>query len=194
MKRILSVLCAAIMLAVMASPASAAGKDTKAPTITKTNPADCGSDVMIEAAITVRFGENIQKGKNIAKISLKESDLKSIGFTYEIKDNLLKITPKAKLKYNTIYTVTVPAAAVKDAAGNNLAKAYTFNFITETDPAKATQSEDPEAKKYILEIEASMDTELNETMIAYFTQILKNFGIDATFLDVKEVKEKEKSK
>jgi methionine-rich copper-binding protein CopC len=178
------------MLAIMTSPVSAAKKDTKAPTITKTNPIDCDSDVMIESTIIIRFSEKIQKGRNIAKISLKESDLKSIGFSYEIKDNLLEITPKADFKYNTIYTVTVPASAVKDAAGNNLARAYTFNFITEISPAEAAkQSANTETKKYIIEIEANLDGELTEAQIAYFSQILKNFGIDAAFLDIREADE-----
>lgn len=190
MKKFISIICVVIMLAIMTSPVSAAKKDTKAPTITKTNPIDCGSDVMIESTIIIRFSEKILKGRNIAKISLKESDLKSIGFTYEIKDNLLEITPKADFKYNTIYTVTVPALAVKDAAGNTLARAYTFNFITEISPAEAAkQSSNTENKKYIIEIEANLDGELTEAQIAYFSQILKNFGIDAAFLDIREADE-----
>lgn len=195
MKKIISLICIFLMLSEMTTPAYAAKKDTTAPTITKTAPTDYDSDIMIESTIILRFDESIQKGKNIAKISLKESDLKEVKYTYEIKDNFLILTPKADFKYNTIYTVNVPAKAVKDTAGNNLAKDYYFDFITEVDPAEAASEEQkPDSIKYIMTIEATMDEELTDTKLEFYTQILNDFGIEAKFLDVQEEDDKSTNK
>lgn len=56
------------------------------------------------------------------------------------KDDYLLITPKAELKYNTLYSVLIPKAAVKDKTGNNLAADYTFRFITEIDPGELEET------------------------------------------------------
>lgn len=186
MKKVISLMVGiVVILAIAATPVSAAKKDTKAPVITKTNPVDYGTEVMIDGSILIRFSETVQKGKNIGKITWKETETKSIGFTYEITDKFLKLTPKAALKYNTFYTVTITAAAVKDAAGNNFAKAYSFNFITEEDPAKAVNpSNSGKSLTYILELEATLDEELTEVKLAYFEAMLKQFGINATFRNV----------
>ncbi|HWT75976.1 MAG TPA: Ig-like domain-containing protein [Mobilitalea sp.] len=186
MRKIISLLCIILVLAaVMTTPAEAAKKDTKAPVITKTDPVDYATDIMIESTIIIRFNEAVQKGKNIAKISLKENETKSIEFTYEITGQFLKLTPKTQLKYDTLYTVTIPASAVKDKAGNNFAATYSFNFLTETDPSKAsTETASTDGITYSIEIEATMQEALTPTKIAYFEQMLQKFGINATFKNV----------
>jgi ribosomal protein L7/L12/methionine-rich copper-binding protein CopC len=185
MKKLVSMICIAVMITLTATPVTAAAKDTKAPVITKSDPADCATDVMVDDTIVIRFSEAIKKGKSIAKINLKESDLISVAFTYEITGNLLKIMPKEKLKYDMIYTVSIPASAVKDAAGNNFARQYILTLITEADPNKAADTAgNSDGLKYILEIEAAFDSELTKDKIAYFTELLSMFGIDAKFLSV----------
>lgn len=185
MKKIISMICIVLVLASMTSSVYAAKKDTKAPVITKTNPVDYATDIMIENTIIIRFNETIKKGKNIAKISIKENETKSIEFSYVIKDNLLELTPKTDLKYDTVYVVSIPAAAIKDTAGNNLKSNYAFNFITELDPSKATNVGTVIGTKYVIEIEANLQEALTPVKISYFEQMLSKFGIDATFKDVR---------
>lgn len=185
MKKIISLLCMVLILMTVTTPVDAAKKDTKAPVITKTNPVDYGTNIMAESTIIIRFNEAILKGKNISKISLKENETKSVSFTYEIKGNFLTLTPKTTLKYDTYYTVKIPAAAVKDTAGNNFGTSYSFNFVTESDPAKpSSDNSNKDGITYILEMEATLNEELTDVKIAYFEQMLLKFGINATFKNV----------
>lgn len=175
-----------LLLCSILVPAQAATskKDTKAPVITNTNPVNYATNVMVESTLLIRFNETVKKGKNIAKITLKEEETKKITFTYEISDKFIKLKPKSSLKYNTSYTVTIPAAALKDAAGNSLAKAYTFQFITEADPTKTVKATTDSADlKYVIELEVSMKELLNESMLTYVEQMLKKMGINAKFKD-----------
>jgi hypothetical protein len=111
-----------------------------------------------------------------------------VKYTYEIKDNLLTITPKSNLKYSTAYVLAVPASAVKDSAGNALKEDYTLNFITEENPAAQKKNADT-AYKYNLEIEANLFGELTQGMQDYLIQYLKLFGIDAKIKNVELIKE-----
>lgn len=188
MKKLVSIICVIIVLAGMTTPVYAAKKDTKAPIITKVDPEDKATDIMIESGIVIRFSETILKGKGIDKISVKAITSKSISYTYEIKDNLLIITPKADLKYNTEYTVSIPASAVKDAAGNNLKAADTLSFITEEDPTKKTESVTT-GTKYSIGIEAVLEGEFTEAMQLYMVQYLKMLGIDAKITKVEVLNE-----
>ena len=187
MKKIISILCGIALLISMASPAYAAAKDTKAPVITKTNPSDKSIDVMRESEVVLRFSENIKKSKTFDTISITSVLGKSITYTYEIKDNLLVITPKSDLTYNTDYTVNIPAGAVKDSAGNNLKKAYTFNFITEEDP-KAKQVEEVEGITYRIGLQATLQGEFTPALQSYLVQYLEMFGIKAKITEVTKVK------
>ena len=183
MKKVISFLCAVLILSCMVSPAYAATKDTKAPTITKTNPEEKGTSVMVEASIVIRFSENIKKGKAINEITLQGLMMKNSEYTYDIKDNLLIIKPKEDLKYNKEYTLTIPAAAVKDASGNSLKKDFTLSFITEEDPSKVVEAV-PTATKYKVEIEADLNGEFTTAMQQYLVAFLKQYGITAKITNV----------
>ncbi len=186
MKKMISILCVFAVLLFAAEPAQAAAKDTKAPTVTKISPANLATDIMIESSIVVRFSESIVKGKSISKVAVKDANKKAVTYTYEIKDNLLIITPKADLKYNTQYTVTIPADAVKDKAGNSLKKSATGDFLTELDPAKKTNV-DTTGTKYRIEIEANLDSEPTSETQRYLEQYMKLLGVDAKIISVKPV-------
>jgi hypothetical protein len=194
MKKLISFLCVMTILLSITMPVSAAKKDTKAPIITKTSPIDFGTDIMIESTIVVRFSEAIAKGKNFSKITIKESETKSVSYTCSIKDNLLKITPKANLKYDTSYTVTIPAAAIKDGAGNALKAAHTFSFITEKNPAKVTAGSGSKEAQYVLEIGVILKEELTEAKLAYLSQLLDKFGITTTNVNIYEPQQSRKAK
>lgn len=167
---------------------AAAKKDTAPPTVSKTNPVDYATDVMVDGHIQIRFSESIKKGSNISKITLKESDLTAVAYSYEIKDKFLTIIPKKNLKYGTAYTVNIPKGAVQDAAGNKLAKAFSFSFVTEEDPANAKAREEGKAYKYLVELEVSMNEQLTDTMAGYYSLMLNKFmGFDAVFKSIKEI-------
>ncbi len=187
MKKIISIVCMFTVLLFMAEPAQAAAKDTKAPTVTKTSPANLDTDVMIESSIVIRFSENIVKGKSISKVTLKDGNKKAVTYTYEIKDNLLIISPKSDLKYNTQYAVGIPADAVKDKAGNSLKQPVTSGFLTELDPSKESTAAAP-GKKYLIEIEANLDSEPTPETQQYLEQYMKLFGVDAKIISVEPIK------
>ncbi len=186
MKKFITVICMIALLINMTPAVYAAAKDTKAPTITKTSPADKATDIMKECEIVIRFSEMIKKGKNIDQINIKSVLGKVVEYTYEIEDNLLIITPKTKLDYNTNYTVAIPSGAVRDAAGNILKKYKSFDFITEEDPGK--QSVTPkEGITYNIGLEATLPGEITQVMQQYLVQYLKMLGIEAKITKVEEV-------
>ncbi len=186
MKKVIAILCAFVVLLSGAVPAQAASKDTKAPTVTKISPANLATDVMIESNIVIRFSEKIVKGKAISKITLKDANNKSVAYTYEIKNNLLILTPKTNLKYNTQYTVKVPADAVKDKAGNSLKKSASSDFLTELDPSKKADV-DSSGTTYRIVIEANLDQEPTAETQSYLEQYMKLMGVDAKIISVEPV-------
>ncbi len=187
MKKLITFICIVLVILSLPSTAFAAKKDTKAPTVTKTNPQDKTGGIMKETSIVVRFSEKVTKGKAIKDLALTDANGSAVKYTYEIKDNLLTITPKSDLKYSMAYTLLVPASAVKDSAGNVFKEDYTLNFITEDDPAAKQKSADT-AYKYNMEIEANLQGELTEGMQIYIIQYLKLFGIDAKIKKVERIK------
>lgn len=184
-KKIITFICVLLIAVNMTTPAYAAKKDTKAPTVTGTNPEEKETKVMIEDRIVVRFSEKIKKGKTIDQIVLKGSD-----YTYELKDNLLILTPKKKLTYNREYILSIPAGAVKDATGNGLKEAYSFSFITEEDPAE--NNEETAEMNYRLEVEAQIQGEFTENMQLYLVEFLKMYGINANITKVEKITKESK--
>jgi len=104
--------------------------DTTAPEVESTDPANGAVDVPLDKVIKVIFNEDIVEGDAFADIVLKNAEGKEISTKVEISDSDLTIRPNARLEYSTKYTVTIPAGAVKDVAGNPLKEAYTFSFTT----------------------------------------------------------------
>jgi uncharacterized Zn ribbon protein len=190
-KKLFAFLCFLLITVSISTPAYAAKKDTKAPTVAKTNPEEKATDVMIEDRLVVRFSEKIKKGKTIDQISLTGTGAKASDYTYELKDNLLILTPVKKLSYNREYTLRIPAGAVKDAAGNSLKEDFTLTFITEEDPAKLKNVE-PVEMNYRLEVEAALQGEFTDNMKAFLVQYLKLFGIDANVTKVEKITKKAK--
>ncbi len=186
MKKIISIICMLLLLIGLTPTALGATKDTKAPTISKTSPVDKATDIMRESEIVIRFSEIIKKGKAISQITIKSMMGKAVAYTYEIKDNLLIITPKAKLSYNTNYTVTIPSGAVKDASGNALKKDKSFDFITEKDPKKEADTK-TEGITYDIGLEATLQGEFSPIMQKYLIQYLDMLGIKAKITKVEKM-------
>ncbi|MEW6183577.1 MAG: Ig-like domain-containing protein [Bacillota bacterium] len=106
--------------------------DAAPPTVTATDPAANATGVPSDKTICVTFSENIQPGTSYDNIKITYGNNKTVSATKGINGNILTIDPVANLSYKTTYTVTVPAGAVKDMAGNALAADYTFSFTTRT--------------------------------------------------------------
>lgn len=185
-KKIITFICVLLIAVSMTTPAYAAKKDTKAPTVTGTNPEEKATKIMIEDRIVVRFNEKIKKGKTIDQIILKGSGLKASDYTCELKNNLLILTPSKSLSYNREYILSLPAGAVKDAAGNGLKEEYTLSFITEEDPAEVSAAE-PIEMNYRLEVEAQLQGEFTENMQLYLVQFLKMYEINANITKVEKI-------
>ncbi|MDD3652584.1 MAG: Ig-like domain-containing protein [Desulfotomaculaceae bacterium] len=120
--------------------------DTTAPAVSSSDPADGATGVAIDKTVAITFSEDIVAGDAYGQISLKDAGNNSVAITKSISGNVLSINPDANLGYSSIYTVTVPAGAVEDAAGNGLAGAYTLSFTTGVAPdttAPAVSSSDP---------------------------------------------------
>jgi hypothetical protein len=105
--------------------------DKVAPLVSYTTPANSGTGFSRTAKIVVKFNDKIKNSTNYTKITVKNLTTgKTVSITMRISTTLLYITTGLKKTANTWYQVTIPAKAIKDLAGNNLAKDYTFKFKT----------------------------------------------------------------
>ncbi len=96
--------------------------DTDAPALTSTVPANGASDIEVNTAIALTFSENIVAGTGNITISDGSEDTREVDVTTAtIADATLTITPENVLAAGTGYTVTIPAGAVRDEAGNEYA-------------------------------------------------------------------------
>jgi hypothetical protein len=86
-----------------------------------------------DSTITVAFSENIQAGTAYDTITLKDASSNSVTFTKGIVGKELTIYPSSDLTRGTTYTLTLPAAAVKDSSNNMLAAQYTLTFTVKND-------------------------------------------------------------
>lgn len=103
--------------------------DTAPPVLVSSLPAAGATGVLTTSMVTINFNEAIAKGLKFSSITLKKGS-SSARISTSISGNQLMIKPSASLSKNTTYTVTIPVQAVKDAAGNQSATAYSFIFKT----------------------------------------------------------------
>ena len=104
--------------------------DKTAPTISATSPINGATGVARSKTVSIRLSENVLKSTNWSQVYIK--NLKTgtkCKASITISGNHIYITTSKKAAL-TSYQVYIPASAVKDAAGNTLAKAYTFKFKT----------------------------------------------------------------
>ena len=83
------------------------------------------------APISIKFSENIKTSNNWSNIYIKNLNTgKKVGISKSIKNNTLNIKMVSKrIAYNT-YQIYIPGGALKDNAGNNLAKTTIIKFKT----------------------------------------------------------------
>jgi len=101
--------------------------DTVPPGVTGTSPANGATGVLPTAAITVSFSEDVQQGPAFGAVSISGPS-GAVAFTPSISGSTLTLAPSAHLAPAASYTVTVPAGAVQDMAGNALPSQHQFSF------------------------------------------------------------------
>ncbi len=107
-------------------------QDTTLPTVFSTDPRDEAIGVPVNKTITVTFTEDVQEGPQYAGISLVDDQNNAVTLQKSISGKVLTLKPASDLAYYKRYTVKIPAGAVKDAAGNELAQTCVFSFTTAT--------------------------------------------------------------
>lgn len=193
MKKIVVLILGLVFLLCMASPALAAKKDSAGPIVTGTNPYDYQRNVLVESKLIIRFNEAIQKGRLFTMINMQDSNGNVVGCACEVKDNVLQIWPKKKLKYTSEYHVVVPVRAVKDASGNELEKQYAMTFYTENESTAngSITQEQAEASKstHTIDIDTVMGGALSNTEKSYLVAVFQSLGIQVNNIRVKEIDE-----
>ena len=107
-------------------------KDATRPMVIATSPSADATDVARDALIVITLSEPIEEGAEFAGISL-ETTSTTIPIITTVGTDTIEIDSVSALSYGTVYTITVPAAAVKDGVGNEFAANYIFSFATEAD-------------------------------------------------------------
>ena len=103
--------------------------DTIPPKLVLTSPTNGATGFSRTANIGIKFSEYIKASSNWSKIVIKDKYGHAVYITSWISGTniYIKTNPRAA---NSWYTVTIPKAAIKDFAGNNLLATYTFKFKT----------------------------------------------------------------
>ncbi|WP_035107140.1 Ig-like domain-containing protein, partial [Desulfovirgula thermocuniculi] len=107
-------------------------QDKTPPAVQKCEPADGATNVPVNVTITVTFTEDVQEGPQYAGISLVDEQNNSVKDLQKSisAGKVLTLKPVSDLAYYKRYTVIIPAGAVKDLAGNELAQPCVFSFTT----------------------------------------------------------------
>ena len=105
--------------------------DKTAPRITSTNPKSGATGYSRTASITIKFSENIKSSINWSKVYIKNMRTgKVAAISKSMSGNTLTLKMSLRRYAYNWYQVYIPASAIKDIAGNNLAKSYVFKFKT----------------------------------------------------------------
>lgn len=139
MKKFISILLVfALLLTGTPNICAAPLKDNAPPAVTSSTPNGNQNNVALEVALNIRFNEFIAKGSTFEKITLRNGT-KTIPLNLSIKDSSISAIPTSKLAWTTEYTLTVPSGAIKDRAGNALAKPYAIKFKTLSAPVPLSE-------------------------------------------------------
>ncbi len=103
--------------------------DKTAPKVTSTYPRNYATGVSRTCTIVIKLSESIKYGVNWSKIKLVNKYWRAVSISKWISGNTLYIKTKYKRLRYSYYTVYIPAAAIKDYAGN-LNRGYYFKFKT----------------------------------------------------------------
>ncbi len=108
--------------------------DRTPPTVGATTPPNAASGVPRGEAIAVSFSEDIVAGENVGNVKLYKARIApgaEVAIRMDAAGSVLFLRPVRMLAPKTVYTVVVPAGAVKDMAGHPLAADHApYSFTT----------------------------------------------------------------
>lgn len=104
--------------------------DKQLPKVSSASPGTNQIKVPVTGKVTLQLSEPVMKNDAFKNISLFNGATK-VPINAILADNKVVISPKAKLKPKTKYTVKIPSKAIKDIAGNTLSGDYTLTFTTQ---------------------------------------------------------------
>lgn len=110
------------------------GSPAQPPVVVNSDPANLATAVSVDKVIQIEFNQSIQPGKSFSSIALRDSKGQTVDAIINPKaddSKVVIIAPQSKLKYLSAYTLTVPAAAVKNKSGVAQKEEYVLNFTTE---------------------------------------------------------------
>ncbi len=127
-------LLALVILMVIGCPSSnnGGGPDTTAPTLQSSNPSADSTSFSADASITLTYSEAVQAGTGNITITPSGGNAITIAVgdaQVSIAGAVVTINPTNDLAMSTTYTLTIPAGAFMDAAGNKTAE-LTLSFST----------------------------------------------------------------
>lgn len=140
-------------------------EDRKFPVVVSTDPADNDIGVAVNQEILVTLSVYVQPGSAYDSISVKDAVYKSVAFTKTINGDTLTINPKANLRYDTLYTVTIPAHAVTDAVNIDLPTDYSFSFTTKDRKSPAIKATDPANKATGVPVDKTVTVTFSENIL-----------------------------
>ena len=118
--------------------------DTDAPYASGYTPAPGATNVVPTTPLTITFREPVYASKGYITITRVGGDTQSIDVgsasVTGSGTSIIKITPDLQLQSSSDYTVSVPAGAFKDSAGNNYAGISNWTFKTAKPPMSVTYS------------------------------------------------------
>lgn len=114
-------------------------KDVTAPTVSANTPADAATLVALNTALKFGFSEKVVLGAGDILIkdgatTVQTIPVNSTNVTLDAAGTLATVVKADLVKYNTTYTVVVPAGAFKDDISLNSNTAATFTFTTLLNP------------------------------------------------------------
>jgi len=105
--------------------------DKTAPKVTYTYPKNLRTGQSRTATLYLKFSENLKASTYWSKIYVKDLKTgKKVSITKWINGNILYIKTKYKRASLRSYQVYIPYKSVKDYAGNNLVRTYSYKFKT----------------------------------------------------------------
>ncbi|MEN6553646.1 MAG: chitobiase/beta-hexosaminidase C-terminal domain-containing protein, partial [Methanobacterium sp.] len=103
--------------------------DKTRPYVKSMYPKKSSTGISRSKTLYLKFSENIKSGINWSKVYIKNLKTgKKVAVSKVIKNNVLYLKTGKRSAY-TWYQIYIPAAAIKDAAGNN-GTGYTWKFKT----------------------------------------------------------------
>lgn len=101
--------------------------------VSSSNPVNGAQGIAVDQAISITFDRSVSAGTGYEGITLS-TDSAPVDTTVSLNANVLTVTPSQPLSYNQTYTLTIPAAAVKDSNQYMLSSAFILNFSTLNSP------------------------------------------------------------